>query len=124
KDSFNPHRRRFRDPPKGKAQSSDRGAPSCTSSSIGTTEYGRSWGDFFCFFKDYRGEYGMTPSPLPSSPTSDTKALIRRLLRENLGSYVKSYIGAVFCMILVAGTTAASAWIVKDIVNQSFIEKR
>lgn len=66
----------------------------------------------------------MTPSPLPSSPTSDTKALIRRLLRENLGSYVKSYIGAVFCMILVAGTTAASAWIVKDIVNQSFIEKR
>lgn len=49
--------------------------------------------------------------------------LIRRLVLENARQYTSRYILAFLCMALVAGSTAASAWIMKDVINQVFINR-
>ncbi|NVK34280.1 MAG: ABC transporter ATP-binding protein [Rhodobacteraceae bacterium] len=49
--------------------------------------------------------------------------LIRRLFSENAGKYVGRYIVAFICMGLVAATTAASAWIMKDVINEVFLNR-
>ncbi|PTW62928.1 ATP-binding cassette subfamily B protein [Breoghania corrubedonensis] len=51
-------------------------------------------------------------------------SLIRRLLAENARRYVWQYAVAFALMGLVAATTAGSAWIMRDIINEIFIEKR
>ncbi|WP_208441270.1 ABC transporter ATP-binding protein [Bartonella raoultii] len=48
--------------------------------------------------------------------TSD-KYLIIRLLRENFHKHARWYSAAIVSMIIIAGTTAASAWIIRDVVN-------
>ena len=49
--------------------------------------------------------------------------LIRRLVLENASQYASRYVLAFTCMALVAGSTAASAWIMKDVINQVFINR-
>jgi ATP-binding cassette, subfamily B, bacterial MsbA len=46
--------------------------------------------------------------------------VVRRILVENFRRYRKSYALAIFCMIIVAATTAYSAYIIKDVVNEVF----
>ncbi len=53
-----------------------------------------------------------------------TLSLMRRLLAENARRYVWQYALAFSMMALVAATTAGSAWIMRDIINEIFIEKR
>ncbi|MFM2007860.1 MAG: hypothetical protein RLZZ09_3515 [Pseudomonadota bacterium] len=50
--------------------------------------------------------------------------LIRRLALDLGRSHWRRYFAAFICMALVAGATALSAWLVKDVVNVVFIEKR
>ncbi|WP_019219214.1 ABC transporter ATP-binding protein [Bartonella florencae] len=45
------------------------------------------------------------------------KYLIIRLLRENFHKHARWYGTAIFSMIIIACTTAASAWIMRDVVN-------
>lgn len=45
------------------------------------------------------------------------KHLIIRLLRENFHKHARWYSAAVFAMIIISCTTAASAWIMRDVVN-------
>jgi ATP-binding cassette, subfamily B, bacterial MsbA len=53
-----------------------------------------------------------------------TQELVRRLIRE----YVRPYLGwlalALFFMVLVAGTTAMSAWLMEPVVNEVFVARR
>ena len=49
--------------------------------------------------------------------------LLRRLFVENVRQHALGYIAAFACMGLVAATTGASAWIMKDIINRIFIDK-
>lgn len=49
--------------------------------------------------------------------------LIRRLFLENARAYLRRYVIAFIFMGLVAGSTAASAWIMKDVINQVFINR-
>lgn len=49
--------------------------------------------------------------------------LLHRLFVENVRRHVLGYMGAFGCMAIVALTTGASAWIMKDIINRIFIEK-
>lgn len=49
--------------------------------------------------------------------------IVRRILAENFHLYKKSYALAIFCMIVVALTTAYSAYIIKDVVNEVFDDK-
>jgi subfamily B ATP-binding cassette protein MsbA len=53
-----------------------------------------------------------------------TQELVRRLIRE----YVRPYLGwlalALFFMVLVAGTTALSAWLMEPVVNEVFVARQ
>ena len=51
-------------------------------------------------------------------------AVIRRVIAENGREYVSSYIIAVICLLAVAGTTAFSAWIMRDVIDQIFYNRR
>lgn len=53
----------------------------------------------------------------------DTWPLILRLLRENLPRHKADYAKAGLCMALVAASTAASAWIMRDVIDEVFVEK-
>ncbi|MBU4531549.1 MAG: ABC transporter ATP-binding protein/permease [Hoeflea sp.] len=49
--------------------------------------------------------------------------VIRRIIRENGRNYVKTYLFAAFCLILVAATTAFMAWIMESVINEAFAKK-
>ncbi|EJF79279.1 Putative multidrug export ATP-binding/permease protein SAV1866 [Candidatus Bartonella washoeensis] len=49
--------------------------------------------------------------------SSFDKHLIIRLLRENFCKHVRWYSAAIFSMIIISCTTAASAWMMRDVVN-------
>ncbi|WP_018633098.1 ABC transporter ATP-binding protein [Neomegalonema perideroedes] len=53
----------------------------------------------------------------------DTWPLIARLLRENLPKHKVDYAKAFLCMALVAASTAASAWIMRDVIDEIFVAK-
>ncbi|MEZ5799378.1 MAG: ABC transporter ATP-binding protein [Nitratireductor sp.] len=56
-----------------------------------------------------------------SDPQS--RAVVRRVFEENFASYRGSYALAILCMVIVAGTTSYSAYIIKDVVNEVFDKK-
>jgi ATP-binding cassette subfamily B protein len=56
-------------------------------------------------------------------PSSDL-SLVVRLFSENARAHVRSYVIAFGFMGLLAATTAASAWIMRDVINDIFIERR
>ncbi|WP_305986999.1 ABC transporter ATP-binding protein [Roseibium sp. MMSF_3544] len=49
--------------------------------------------------------------------------LIKRVLSENFRTYIPKYLLAFVFMGLIAATTAASAWIMRDVVNEVFVNK-
>lgn len=55
---------------------------------------------------------------------SPTGALLRRLVREAVAPYGGRLSLAVLCMVAVAATTAALAWLMDPVVNQVFVERR
>jgi ATP-binding cassette subfamily B protein len=66
-------------------------------------------------------------SPKPGHPGSDPGAIvaiIRRVLAENGREYVYHYLFAIGCLIAVAATTAFSAWIMRDVIDQIFYSRR
>ncbi|WP_337997379.1 ABC transporter ATP-binding protein [Oleispirillum naphthae] len=69
----------------------------------------------------------MTESPTPETRIALTDdrsfALMRRLFREAAMPYLGYMAAAVVCMALVAGTTAASAWLLDPVVNKVFVER-
>jgi len=46
------------------------------------------------------------------------KQLIFRLMRENFDKHAKWYVGGIISMLAIAGTTAASAWIMRDVIEK------
>jgi len=52
-----------------------------------------------------------------------TVQTIKRLLSENIRAYIPRYALAFVFMGFVAATTAASAWIMKDVINEVFINR-
>ncbi len=51
----------------------------------------------------------------------DDLNVLGRLLRDNWRAYAPRYAVAFLCMSVVAGTTAMSAWLMKDVINQIFV---
>jgi ATP-binding cassette, subfamily B, bacterial MsbA len=51
-------------------------------------------------------------------------AVIRRVLAENGREYVPQYAFAIVCLLTIAATTAFSAWIMRDIVDEIFYRRR
>lgn len=50
-------------------------------------------------------------------------SLLYRLFRENFRQHRRDYAAAIFCMVVMAGTTAASAWIMRDVTNNMVVER-
>ncbi|MGB3540008.1 MAG: ABC transporter ATP-binding protein [Mesorhizobium sp.] len=51
-------------------------------------------------------------------------AVIRRILAENGRDYAWYYVLAIVCLVAVAGTTAFTAWIMRDVIDQIFYRQR
>lgn len=51
-------------------------------------------------------------------------AILRRILAENGRDYVWQYVLAIVCLLAVAGTTAFSAWIMRDVIDEIFYRQR
>ena len=52
-----------------------------------------------------------------------TYALVKRLLKESVRPYLKWIAFALVGMVFVAGATAASAWLMKPVINDVFVAK-
>ncbi|MEL6201064.1 MAG: ABC transporter ATP-binding protein [Pseudomonadota bacterium] len=50
--------------------------------------------------------------------------VIRRIFAENAREYVGTYTVAVACLLAVAATTAGLAWIMRDVIDQLFVQQR
>src|SRR3954468_5445136 len=57
-------------------------------------------------------------------PVLSTAALYRRLLREAVAPYAGRFVLASVCMLAVALSTAALAWLMDPVVNRVFVERR
>lgn len=55
--------------------------------------------------------------------SSDDKRLLTRLFRENFKKHVGWYSAAIVAMVVVAGMTSLSAWIMRDIVNSVYLKQ-
>ncbi|KJF70474.1 MULTISPECIES: ABC transporter ATP-binding protein [Rhizobium/Agrobacterium group] len=51
------------------------------------------------------------------------KKLLARLFKENFKKHVGWYAAAIAAMVVVAGTTSLSAWIMRDIVNSVYLKQ-
>ena len=60
---------------------------------------------------------------LPQTAHQPTSAIVGRLYREHIRPYLGQMLLAVLMMALVAGTTAAYAWLVQPILDEIFIAK-
>ncbi len=63
----------------------------------------------------------VSPTAAPALTTAD---LYRRLLREAVAPYAGRFLLAGVCMVAVALSTAALAWLMDPVVNRVFVEKR
>lgn len=50
--------------------------------------------------------------------------VFRRVFAENARQYTWHYVFAIVCLLAVAGTTAVSAWIMRDVVDEIFYRQR
>ena len=57
--------------------------------------------------------------PKPNSPWE----VVARLFQEGWRKYLPGYAIATFFMVFVAGTSALTAWIIGDVVDQVFIDR-
>ncbi|KQZ15108.1 ABC transporter ATP-binding protein [Mesorhizobium sp. Root554] len=51
-------------------------------------------------------------------------AVVRRVFAENSRDYIGYYVFAVLCLLAVAATTAFTAWIMRDVINEIFYRRR
>lgn len=56
--------------------------------------------------------------------SGEVVSVLRRMLAENGRDYLGSYALAIVCLLAIAGTTAFTAWIMRDIVDELFLAGR
>ena len=56
--------------------------------------------------------------------SSTVTSVLKRVIAENGRDHVKGYAFAIFCLVVVAGTTAFTAWIMESVVNEAFANQR
>lgn len=55
--------------------------------------------------------------------SSSSMSLISRLLRDQGVQHWRGYVFAFCCMAVMAASTASSAWVMRHVIDQVFIEK-
>jgi subfamily B ATP-binding cassette protein MsbA len=66
-------------------------------------------------------------APRPKDQAIDRSALfpvIKRVFRENAHEHVRGYAFAISCLVMVALSTAFTAWIMESVINATFANKR
>ncbi len=63
-----------------------------------------------------------TERPPVSSDTVTT--VLKRVIAENGREHLRGYLAAIACLVVVAMTTAFTAWIMESVVNEAFANKR
>ncbi|MDP9838499.1 ATP-binding cassette subfamily B protein [Neorhizobium huautlense] len=56
--------------------------------------------------------------------TGMVTATLKRVIAENGRDHIRGYAFAIACLIVVAGSTAFTAWIMESVVNEAFANKR
>lgn len=51
-------------------------------------------------------------------------AVLKRVVAENGRDHIKGYAFAIVCLLIVAGTTAFTAWIMEAVINEAFANRR
>ena len=54
----------------------------------------------------------------------DMLPILKRVFAENARDHVNGYIFAIICLVIIAGTTAFTAWIMETVVNEIFANQR
>jgi ATP-binding cassette subfamily B protein len=60
----------------------------------------------------------------PPAAPGEIIAVVRRILAENGRDYVGTYAVTIVCLLAVAGSTAFSAWIMRDVIDKVFYKQR
>ncbi|SOC41048.1 ATP-binding cassette subfamily B protein [Rhizobium subbaraonis] len=50
--------------------------------------------------------------------------VLKRVIAENGRNHIRGYAFAIFCLVVVAGSTAFTAWIMEAVVNEAFANRR
>ena len=61
---------------------------------------------------------------LPAVDRETITSVLKRVIAENGRTHLRGYAFAIACLVLVAGTTAFTAWIMESVVNEAFANKR
>ncbi|URK86568.1 ABC transporter ATP-binding protein/permease [Rhizobium sp. RCAM05350] len=61
---------------------------------------------------------------LPAIDRETITSVLKRVIAENGRAHLRGYIFAIACLVVVAGTTAFTAWIMESVVNEAFANKR
>lgn len=65
-----------------------------------------------------------TSSQSPLDLGSSVIEMLKRIFRENAASYKSAYIFVVVCLLVISATTAFSAWIMRDVIDEIFVKQR
>jgi ATP-binding cassette subfamily B protein len=73
------------------------------------------------------GGGGRPMPPMERTPINDDGSLwplLKRIMSENVRDYIGTYAFAIACLVIVAASTAFTAWIMKPIVDEAFAKQR
>lgn len=68
--------------------------------------------------------HSLTETKTDPTQTATAFALLRRIFAENARHYSGAYSVAVVCLVAIAFTTAFSAWIMRDVIDEIFVRQR
>ena len=69
-------------------------------------------------------ELSSTKAKRPRRDPGEIIAVVRRVLSENGRDYLPQYLFAIGCLLAIAATTAFSAWIMRDVIDEIFYRRR
>lgn len=67
---------------------------------------------------------GSAKDKKPHLDSGTVTSVLKRVIAENGRDHVKGYAFAIFCLVIVAATTAFTAWIMEAVVNEAFANQR
>src|SRR5262245_22632672 len=77
-------------------------------------------GPYFAAHRGRMNDYNLAPN---ADERYGSTALIRRLLAEQGLVHWRKYAVAFLLMAVAAGCTAASAWLIGDVINQAYVSR-
>ncbi|WP_395516912.1 ABC transporter ATP-binding protein [Pseudorhizobium flavum] len=67
---------------------------------------------------------GSAKDKKPHLDSGTVTSVLKRVIAENGRDHIKGYAFAIFCLVVVAATTAFTAWIMEAVVNEAFANQR